>query len=77
MPDGHFTITFGDANYDRRLLKLMVLGLLLLVLALVGLAFVWYVFTLPNVKQGEEIAQADEDVAEQPEDEEEGKASRD
>ena len=50
----------------------MVLGLLLLVLALVGLAFVWYVFTLPNVKQGEEIAQA-----EQPEDEEEGKASRD
>ena len=55
----------------------MVLGLLLLVLALVGLAFGWYVFTLPNVKQGEEIAQADKDVAEQPEDEEEGKASRD
>ena len=57
----------------------MVLGLLLLVLALVGLAFVWYVFTLPNVKQGEEIAQANEDVAKQPEDEEEeeGKASRD
>ena len=54
----------------------MVLGLLLLVLALVGLAFVWYVFTLPNVKQGEEIAQADEDVAEQPEAEEEDKTSR-
>ena len=55
----------------------MVLGLLLLILVLVGLAFVWYVFTLPNVKQDEEIVQADEDVAEQPEDEEEGKASRD
>ena len=55
----------------------MVLGLLLLVLALVGLAFVWYVFTLANVKHGKEITQADEDVAEQPEVEEEGKASRD
>ena len=53
----------------------MVPGLLLLVLVLVGLAFVWYVFTLPNVKQGEEIAQTDEDVADQPEDEEDGKAS--
>ena len=55
----------------------MVLGLLLLVLVLVGLAFVWYVFTLPNVKQGKEIAEADENVAEQREDEEEEKASRD
>jgi hypothetical protein len=55
----------------------MALGLLLLVLTLVGLAFVWFVFTLPNVKQGEEIAQADEDVAEQSEDEKEGKTSRD
>ena len=51
--------------------------IVLLVLCLVGLAFVWYVFTLPNVKQGEEIAQADENITEQPEDEKEGKASHD
>ena len=49
----------------------MVLGLLLLVLALVGLAFVIYVFSLSNVKQssatqllgsqdGEELREADE-----------------
>jgi len=55
----------------------MALGLLLLVLVLVGLAFVWYVFSLGRVKHGEEIAQADEDVAEQREDEEEEEASRD
>ena len=55
----------------------MVLGLLLLVLVLVGLAFVFYVFSLGRAKHGKAFAQADEDVAEQPEDEEEGKASRD
>ena len=49
----------------------MVLGLLLLVLVLVGLAFVWYVFSLGRTKHGKPIAQADEDVAEQSEDEEE------
>ena len=55
----------------------MVLGLLLLVLALVGLAFVWYVFSLGRTKHGKAIAQAAENVAEQREDEEEEKASRD
>ena len=55
----------------------MVLGLLLLVLVLVGLAFVWYVFSLGRAKHGEAIAQPDEDVAEQREDEEEEEASRD
>ena len=55
----------------------MALGLLLLVLVLVGLAFVWYVFSLGRAKHGEEIAQADEDVAEPREDEEEDEASRD
>ena len=49
----------------------MALGLLLLVLVFVGLAFVWYVFTLSRAKHGKAIAQADEDVAEQSEDEEE------
>ena len=53
----------------------MVLGLLLLVLVLVGLAFVWYVFSLGRAKRGEATAQPDEDVVEQREDEEE--ASRD
>ena len=55
----------------------MALGLLLLVLALVGLAFVWYVFSLGRTTHGKAIAQADEDIAEQPEDEEERKAARD
>ena len=55
----------------------MVLGLLLLVLVLVGLAFVWYVFSLGGTKHGKAIPQADENVAEQREDEEEEKASRD
>ena len=55
----------------------MALGLLLLVLVLVGLAFVFYVFSLGRAKHGKPIAQADEDVVEQPEDEEEEKASRD
>ena len=49
----------------------MALVLLLLVLVLVGLAFVWYVFSLGRTKHGKAIAQADEDVAEQSEDEEE------
>ena len=55
----------------------MVLGLILLVLVLVGLAFVWYVFSLGRTKHSKAIAQADENVAEQREDEEEEKASRD
>jgi hypothetical protein len=55
----------------------MALGLLLLVLVLVGLAFVWYVFSLGRTKHGKAIARADEDVAEQREDEEEEKTSRD
>ena len=49
----------------------MALGLLLLVLVLVGLAFVWYVFSLGRAKHGEVTASPDEDVAEQREDEEE------
>ena len=55
----------------------MALGLLLLLLVLVGLAFVFYVFSLGRTNHGKAIAQADEDVAEQREDEEEGKPSRD
>ena len=49
--------------------------IVLLVLCLVGLAFVFYVFSLGRAKHGEAIAQPDEDVVEQREDEEE--ASRD
>ena len=55
----------------------MALGLLLLVLVLVGLAFVFYVFSLGRAKHGEATAQPDEDIAEQLEDEEEEGASRD
>ena len=55
----------------------MVLGLLLLVLVLVGLAFVWYVLSHGRTKHGKAIAQAGENVAEQREDEEKEKASRD
>ena len=55
----------------------MVLGLLLLVLVVVGLVFAYYLFTLSRAKYSEVTAPPDEDVAEQPEDEEEGKASRD
>ena len=55
----------------------MVLGLLLLVLVLVGLVFAYYLFTLSRAKHGEVTAPPDENVAEQREDEEEEKASRD
>ena len=55
----------------------MALGLLLLVLVVVGLVFAYYLFTLSRAKHGKAIAQADENVAEQREDEEEEKASRD
>ena len=54
----------------------MALGLLLLVLVVVGLVFAYYLFTLSRAKHGEAIAQPDEDVAEQPEAEEEDKTSR-
>ncbi len=53
----------------------MALGLLLLVLVVVGLVFAYYLFTLSRAKHGEAIAQPDEDVVDQHEDEEE--ASRD
>ena len=49
----------------------MALGLLLLVLVVVGLVFAYYLFTLGRTKHGKVIAQADENVAEQREDEEE------
>ena len=55
----------------------MALGLLLLVLVVVGLVFAYYLFTLSRAKHDEAIAQADENVAEQPEDERGGKTSRD
>jgi hypothetical protein len=55
----------------------MALGLLLLVLVVVGLVFAYYLFTLSRAKHGEAIAQPDEDVAEQREDEEKDEAARD
>ena len=55
----------------------MPLGLLLLVLVLVGLAFVFYVFSLGTAKHGEATGQPDEDAAEQRENEGEEDVSRD